>query len=243
MGDTWRRPRGSSSVMNQRIEALDSLDDFPTPPWATRALLEHVLIPRRLVSRAVHTCWEPACNRGSMAEPLRQYFKRVITSDIHHYGYDSIDRVEDFLAPYAMRDTADWIITNPPFRLAREFTLRGLELTRLGVAIFARSNWIEGQERYRTLFQARPPALVAPFVERCPLTKGFDEETDERGGVDFDASSATSYSWFVWFAPENPPGRTELVLIPPGQRQALEHADDRRRFGKVRKAPLFEAAE
>ena len=33
----------SHAVMAQRHEAKDSLDDFPTPPWATRALLEHVL--------------------------------------------------------------------------------------------------------------------------------------------------------------------------------------------------------
>jgi hypothetical protein len=28
----------SSAVMQQRSEPHDSLDDFPTPPWATRAL-------------------------------------------------------------------------------------------------------------------------------------------------------------------------------------------------------------
>ena len=33
----------SHAVMAQRHESLDSLDDFPTPPWATRALLEHVI--------------------------------------------------------------------------------------------------------------------------------------------------------------------------------------------------------
>ena len=33
----------SHAVMAQRIEAADSPDDFPTPPWATRALIEHVL--------------------------------------------------------------------------------------------------------------------------------------------------------------------------------------------------------
>lgn len=30
----------SSAVMQQRSEPRDSLDDFPTPPWATRALCE-----------------------------------------------------------------------------------------------------------------------------------------------------------------------------------------------------------
>jgi hypothetical protein len=29
----------SHAVMAQRVEPAHSLDDFPTPPWATRALL------------------------------------------------------------------------------------------------------------------------------------------------------------------------------------------------------------
>jgi hypothetical protein len=33
----------SHAVMAQRFEALDSLDDFPTPPWATRALCEKLI--------------------------------------------------------------------------------------------------------------------------------------------------------------------------------------------------------
>ena len=33
----------SHAVMAQRVEPKDSADDFPTPPWATRALVEHVL--------------------------------------------------------------------------------------------------------------------------------------------------------------------------------------------------------
>ena len=33
----------SHAVMAQRSEAKDSLDDFPTPPWATRALFEHIV--------------------------------------------------------------------------------------------------------------------------------------------------------------------------------------------------------
>ena len=35
----------SAAVMAQRKESRRSLDDFPTPPWATRALVEHVLKP------------------------------------------------------------------------------------------------------------------------------------------------------------------------------------------------------
>ena len=38
----------SHAVMAQRIEPADSLDDFPTPPWATRALLK--ILMKKLMS-------------------------------------------------------------------------------------------------------------------------------------------------------------------------------------------------
>ena len=59
----------SHAVMAQRFEAKDSLDDFPTPPWATRALLEHVIPDKDLAGRSV---WEPACGAGHMAKVLKE---------------------------------------------------------------------------------------------------------------------------------------------------------------------------
>ena len=47
----------SHAVMAQRVEGKGSPDDFPTPPWATRALLEHVIPNRGLASK---TCMEPS---------------------------------------------------------------------------------------------------------------------------------------------------------------------------------------
>ena len=49
----------SHAVMAQRVEAKDSLDDFPTPPWATRALIEHVI--EREADVKEMTAFEPAC--------------------------------------------------------------------------------------------------------------------------------------------------------------------------------------
>ena len=62
----------SHAVMAQRVEAKDSLDDFPTPPWATRALLEHI-IERGGYTNTL-TCLEPACGAGHMAKVLKEYF-------------------------------------------------------------------------------------------------------------------------------------------------------------------------
>jgi hypothetical protein len=51
------------------------------------------------------------------------------------------------------------------------------------------SVWLEGAERYHKLFADRPPTIVAQFCERVPMVKGR---------WDPDASTATSYAWFVW---------------------------------------------
>jgi hypothetical protein len=83
----------SHAVMAQRAEARDSLDDFPTPPWATRALVEHVLEDKASLAEMV--CLEPACGVGHMGKVLSEYFGEVRCSDLHPYGYGE---VRDYLA-------------------------------------------------------------------------------------------------------------------------------------------------
>ena len=124
----------SHAVMAQRVEAKDSLDDFPTPPWATRALLEYVVERAGYADRL--TCLEPACGAGHMAKVLKEYFGEVTASDIHPYGYGTLS---DFTKELYSAGAFDWVITNPPFRLAEEFISRALPIARRGVAILART--------------------------------------------------------------------------------------------------------
>ena len=70
----------SHAVMAQRVEAADSPDDFPTPPWATRGLIEHVLEDKTAL-RAM-TCLEPACGAGHMAKVLNEYFGELRPDDL-----------------------------------------------------------------------------------------------------------------------------------------------------------------
>src|SRR5262245_39903270 len=109
----------SHAVMAQRSEAKDSRDDFPTPPLATRALLEHVLV-RPLVTPQM-TCLEPACGTGHMDKVLWEYFAETTASDVYPYGYGG---VADFLKGPHEVASYDWVITNPPFNLAEEFVAR-----------------------------------------------------------------------------------------------------------------------
>jgi hypothetical protein len=204
--------------MASRQEPADSLDFFPTPPFATRSLIERVLPPLgiRQSDLANMTAWEPACGEGHMAEPLAEHFGRVIATDIHDYGYG--EAPVDFLSEDTSRD-ADWCITNPPFDdKAIRFVLRALKLARVGTAMFVRLQWLETIERYELVFRDHPPTLVSFFVERVNLCKG---RWDPDGGT------ATAYCWLVWIhgqAPRPP------FWIPPGCREHLTHPDDVVRF-------------
>jgi hypothetical protein len=197
----------SHAVMAQRTEAADSLDDFPTPPWATRALMEHVIADKGPFQKL--TCLEPACGAGHMAKPLKEYFGEVKSADVHAYGYGS---VANFLTSPIEANSMDWIITNPPFRLAEGFIKRALITSRRGVAILARTVFIESVGRYREIFQ--PPTKFAQFAERVPMVKGR---------LDAKASTATGYAWFVWDKKSRQP--TQVIWIPPC-RKKLERLDD-----------------
>lgn len=199
----------SHAVMAQRHEAADSPDDFPTPPWATRALIEHVLSPEAVEGKS---CLEPACGRGYMARPLAEYFIRVDAADAFDYGHSP---VRDFLTfPYEAL-SHDWVITNPPFRLAEEFVERALMVARHGVAILARTVFLESVGRYEGIFRDRPPTTFAQFSERVPMVKGR---------VDPKASTATGYAWFVWDKQKRG-FKPELAWVPPCRKMLERHGD------------------
>jgi len=194
----------SHAVMSQRTEPSDSLDDFPTPPWATRALLAHV-VPKSDLARDM-TCLEPACGVGHMSKVLKEYFKEVHSSDVHDYGYGVTHN-------YLRSESSpcyDWVITNPPFRLAEQFFWRSLTIARVGIALLTRTVFIESVGRYERIFSYKPPTTVAQFVERVPMVKGRLDRT---------ATTATSYSWMLWDLRAPGPAGTRLVWIPPCRKQ------------------------
>jgi len=218
-------PKGSVAVMARRVEPPDSLDFFPTPPWATRALFA-VVLPQLGHGARVGSLWDPACGEGHLSRVAAEYAGAVHESDVFDYGIGA--EIADFLDPRSGL-VADWIVTNPPFKCALEFTLAACDRAQVGVAMLVRTVWVEGGERHARLFKPQPPTLLAPFSERVPMTKGrWDPE----------ATTATAYSWFVWVK-----GRAPLppFWIPPGQRAALSKPDDAARFGVRAAAPLFDA--
>tara|TARA_R110002126_G_scaffold86284_7_gene208363 strand:+ start:5211 stop:5651 length:441 start_codon:yes stop_codon:yes gene_type:complete len=144
-----------------------------------------------------------------MSKVLKEYFPAVVSSDIHDYNFGD---VKDFLGKAYQKNSFDWVITNPPFRLAEEFLMEAKEVASEGVAILARTVFLESVGRYNRIFNVNPPSQFAQFSERVPMVKGR---------LDAKASTATSYGWFVWRKSKG----TELIWIPPC-RKNLEKIDD-----------------
>jgi hypothetical protein len=154
-----------------------------------------------------------------MAKVLEEYFGEVQCSDSYDYGYGA---VRDFLANPYETNACDWVITNPPFRLAEEFVIQALRTARKGVAILARTVFLESVGRYEAIFHKTPPTKFAQFVERVPIVKGR---------LDCKATTATGYAWFVW--EKETPTASSLMWIPPC-RKALERDGDYESPSKIR---------
>lgn len=197
----------SSAVMAKRNEPKDSLDYYPTPRWATEALLEHWIMTgqHNLKPMADCFCLEPAAGGGHMVDVLADYFAHVAAYDIadpENRGWGGNDfmawlpvvsQLGDMVPTHNsgyMRERYDWAITNPPFKLAYEFVSRMLATAR-NVAILARLQWLESKHRHEKLWSLMPPQLILVFSERVHMVK-------DRLPTAEDGGSATAFAWYVW---------------------------------------------
>lgn len=199
----------SAAVMQQRTEPHDSLDDFPTPPWATRALCEW-LRAEGLIS-PTETCREPSANRGHMVRPLREYFAFVSAGDIHDYGAGF--PVRDYLT-FAPPEVVGWTISNPPFRHAEDFIRQAIASSETGVAMLVRTAFLESVGRYERLFSTTPPTDIFQFSERVVM---------HRGKLSPNGSTATAYCWLVWNLCAQRPARFHWIAPC---RKRLERPED-----------------
>lgn len=218
--------RANSAFMAQRKADKAGLDDYPTPPWAVRALFEHLpkaaaemLLADPFRNAATQFCWEPAAGRGIMARELEPHFGGVFESDVADYGQGNMhlyDFAHDRGRRPTSRDLPYWVITNPPYNLAEAFIKRAVDFAECGVCMFLRLQFLEGQRRYESVWSKHPPAFVLPFAERVGLVPG---------GLNPEVRSATAFAWYVWLPPPISP-LPRIYWIPPGTRAQLEKQED-----------------
>lgn len=181
-----------SKITHRRLVASEGPDFYPTPPWATYALIGNEPFEGKI--------WEPACGDGAMAEALSLAGYSVQATDLCAHGYGETGH--DFLTSDRKCDN---VITNPPYNLAQKFIEKALDVSEKKCAFLLRLAFLEGAERARTIFKEHPPARIWVFSERITFYK---KDAQQAG------SGTTAYAWFVWDKAHV--GPTELKWIAPG---------------------------
>lgn len=183
MSKDWTgNSRSTHAMLGARNYALEDRaehDYYATEPKATKLLLE--------VENFSPVILEPACGGGHIAEVLKEFGYEVIAQDLFDHGYG--DTGIDFFS------VETWnfdIITNPPYKLAREFVEHSLDIISDGckVAMFLKVQFLEGKAR-KELFKKYPPKYVYVSSSRLRCAANGDFEK-------YAKSNAVAYAWYVW---------------------------------------------
>ena len=170
-----------TSTSRDRVEN----DYYATQPSS----VEDLLLKENVHGRVL----EPCVGGGHIADVLKTVADRVDCTDLVDRGYDGtvvLDFLEQNVSPIY-----DWVVTNPPYKLAQDFIEQSLRATKDGghVAMFLKIQFLEGNKR-KLFFEDTPPKTVYVFSKRQnPLRNG--EPLDEKGKP---WSTTMCFSWFVW---------------------------------------------
>ena len=172
-----------NGASNHSEEERQTDDYYATEPRAVELLLE-----RENFSGYV---WECACGGGHISDVLKQNGYSVYSSDLIDRHYQGTV-IQDFLKSNDL-NTMD-IITNPPYKYAKEFVEHALEISSDGtkIAMFLKLTFLESKGR-KKLFEKYPPKVVYVSSSRLQCAKNGDFETYGKG-----VGTAVAYAWFVW---------------------------------------------
>lgn len=133
--------------------------------------------------------WECACGEGHLSKKMKEHGKNVYSTDLIDRGYG--DDFFDFLEDNPHNKTEKDIITNPPYKLAKEFVEKSLDLQIKGckTAMFLKIQFLESLSRIE-LFKKHPPKKIYVYSKRqkCVIN----------GNENISGNSAMCYAWFIW---------------------------------------------
>lgn len=167
-------------------------DYYATDPKSVEALLDAHNI-------AGCSFYEPACGEGHISKVLKERYPNA-----KHYSTDLVDRnyqdmtvCADFLSidfESPLWHNVDWIITNPPFKYAKDFVEKSLKITNTGVAMFLKIQFLESESRKEWL-QNSPLKYIYVFSKRQVIFRN-GEELDPKTGKRW--ANTMCFAWFVW---------------------------------------------
>lgn len=151
-------------------------DWYREPRWLVDALLD--------VEPLEGFSWDPSCGAGNIPLALHARDMPCMGSDLADRGF-GLTGLDFFKAT----DTADNIITNPPYNVIEIYIRHALSLTTRKVCILARLALLEGIKR-QEMFRTTPLARVWVSSRRASMPPG---------GTNIEAKGGTvAYGWFVW---------------------------------------------
>ena len=171
IGKTDTALLGSRIAGGNTAYSRNKYDAYPTPPDVTKALLDFLRFPKTT------RFWECACGDGYMVNAIRDEGYEVIGTDIQ--------TGTDYLSAETP-EGVDFIISNPPFSLAREFIVKYIT-RKIPFAFLVKSQFWHAGKRL-ALFRSYPPTYV------LPLTWRPDFLFKSRGG----GSPLMDVMWVVW---------------------------------------------
>lgn len=166
---------------NHTQEQREVNDYYATDPEAVEILLQHETFSPYI--------WEPACGEGHISEVLKKAGYKVRSSDLINRNYEGAE-VLDFLQASPDKMASD-IVTNPPYKYAKEFVEQALNISMdsTKIAMLLKLTFLEGQARWK-LFEKNPPKRVLVFSKRTVCAKNGDFKKQSSG--------ALAYAWFIW---------------------------------------------
>ncbi len=130
-------------------------DFYPTPAWATEALL-------RSVPEIGGPILEPCSGAGDITRILITAGHQVATNDLN--PRTDADTHED--AAIASLRGHDWIVSNPPFNQAPAIVANAVRHARVGVAMLLRLSFLEPCDNRARWLESHPPdrLLILPRI-------------------------------------------------------------------------------
>jgi hypothetical protein len=171
-------------------------DAYGTPYSMTYQLLEKENF------LAYKNILEPACGDGAI---LRVLLKNNFAYDTYFHAQDieiskskDIRRGISLLTWGSYLDTdcgpvPDLIITNPPYKLAKEFILKAKKDAKYKIAMLLPLSYLHGQSRYTEIWQDRefPLKQVHVFTRYPLLGEPLREDGKYHTGMQV-------YAWYIW---------------------------------------------
>lgn len=152
-------------------------DYYATDPIAMKLLLEQETFN--------HNILEPSCGEGHLSKVMQSNGYTVESYDLVDRGFG---KQEDFF------NITDWngdVVTNPPYKLAKQFIEHSLEITKNGakIAMFLKLTFMESKGR-KQFFIDNPPKFIYVSSSRiqCAINGDFENV----------GATCIAHAWYVW---------------------------------------------